>query len=447
MTIENISPWLREVRSTRPIISLNENARTTIAIIGGGISGVATAYFLLRDTNKSVALLERDMIAHGATGHNGGQVVAAFETPLSELSKRFSHNLISEGIKAINSAWGLLYSMIKEMGNEVELQEVSTYLALSIGDARYMLEESRLRERLSLTRSDILLAEDAVGDVPEEFRSQFRIVPRKELEEMVLTRDKRYNCALVGKSGLMNSALFCEKLVSKMLEKYHSRFTVYENTPVQKIKIGKEVLIRTPKHEVKAQKVVLCTNGYTDLEIEKTERLLKYSIEGVLGYMAGYLDEKDIRPTATVYFSPEQSGLHGGYFYLNRRKYAEGSNQVLTSMGGPNQSLKKRESHSHEEVQDEQEYARIDEFYRKMIIDVPKDKRRNFSWNGLMGYTSNGIRLIGPNPANAALIYNLGCNGIGILPSIYGGKRIAQYINGESLEPSIFDPRPFQDVQ
>jgi glycine/D-amino acid oxidase-like deaminating enzyme len=58
-----------------------------------------------------------------------------------------------------------------------------------------------------------------------------------------------------------------------------------------------------------------------------------------------------------------------------------------------------------------------------------------------MGYTSNGIRLIGPDPANSSLIYNLGCNGIGILPSIYGGKRIAQYINGEALEPSIFDPR------
>jgi len=38
------------------------------------------------------------------------------------------------------------------------------------------------------------------------------------------------------------------------------------------------------------------------------------------------------------------------------------------------------------------------------------------------------------------LIYNIGCNGIGILPSIYGGKRVVQAILGETLPQSIFDP-------
>ena len=86
------------------------------------------------------------------------------------------------------------------------------------------------------------------------------------------------------------------------------------------------------------------------------------------------------------------------------------------------------------------EYVGIDDFNRMTIIDAPKDTRRDFSWKGLMGYTPNGIRIIGPDPANRSLLYNLGCNGIGILPSLYGGKRIARYVNGETLEPSIFDP-------
>jgi glycine/D-amino acid oxidase-like deaminating enzyme len=441
VTLENISPWLRQMKRFRPIIALEEDAHTNIAIVGGGISGVATAYFLLRDTDKSITILERDKVAHGATGHNGGQIVASFETPLTELSKNFSYELVSEGLKGINSAWDLLRSMIKETGIEVELQGVSTYLALSIESARFMLGESQLWKQLGLPWVDILLAEDAVEDMPVEFRSLFRSIPREELEEMLLTRDGRYDCALVGRSGLMNSALFCEELVSKMIERYPSRFRVYEDTSVQKIEIGKEALLRTSKHELKAQQVVLCTNGYTDLKIEGADGSLKCAIESVLGYMAGYLDEKDVLPTASVYFTPGPSGHPGGYFYLSRRKYVEGPNRSLTSIGGPNQSLRKGESHSHEEVQDEHEYARIDEFYRKTIFGVPEDSKMDFSWNGLMGYTSDGVRLIGPDPANASLIYNLGCNGIGILPSIYGGKRIAQYINGEPLEPSIFDPR------
>jgi glycine/D-amino acid oxidase-like deaminating enzyme len=63
-----------------------------------------------------------------------------------------------------------------------------------------------------------------------------------------------------------------------------------------------------------------------------------------------------------------------------------------------------------------------------------------YLWHGLMGYTQNGVRLIGPEPANKTLLYNLGCNGVGILPSIYGGKKISQILNGEQLEESIFDP-------
>ena len=82
----------------------------------------------------------------------------------------------------------------------------------------------------------------------------------------------------------------------------------------------------------------------------------------------------------------------------------------------------------------------IEEFYRKTVIDASKDERPDFSWNGLMGYTTSGIRVIGPDPTNPSLIYNMGCNGIGILPSIYGGKRVAQAIKGETLPPSIFDP-------
>jgi hypothetical protein len=220
VTIENISPWLRQMKRSRPIISLEENTSTNIAIVGGGISGVATAYFLLRDTDKSVTLLERERIACGATGHNGGQVVAALETPISELSKKFSYNLISEGLKAINNAWDLLYSMIEETGIEVELQEVSSNLALSIDNVLSMLEESQLREELGLPGVDIFLAEDVTEDMPEKFRNRFKKVPREDLAEMLLTRDRSFNCALVAKSGLMNSALVCEELVLKMLKMY-----------------------------------------------------------------------------------------------------------------------------------------------------------------------------------------------------------------------------------
>ena len=56
-----------------------------------------------------------------------------------------------------------------------------------------------------------------------------------------------------------------------------------------------------------------------------------------------------------------------------------------------------------------------------------------------MGYTKNRLRMIGPDPEHERLLYNLGCNGVGILPSIFGGDKVARQIAGEEFPPSIFD--------
>ena len=58
-----------------------------------------------------------------------------------------------------------------------------------------------------------------------------------------------------------------------------------------------------------------------------------------------------------------------------------------------------------------------------------------------MGYNDSGIRVVGAHPRHTRLLYNLGCNGVGFLPSIYGGHRIARLLAGKRVPPSVFDPR------
>lgn len=454
MAYENTSPWLKQVRRTRPVIALSENANADVAIVGGGISGVATSYFLLRNTNRSVMLIEKNRVAHGATGHNGGQAVAAFERGILELCEKFGEDLAAEGLKAISGAWNLLYLIIKETGIDAGLQEVTAHLALSyIDDVLFMLRERQLSDRLGLPKRDMFLAEDIAKDIPDEYQSLFKRVPRKELGEMLLTRDSSYIFAMAAKVGLINSALFCEELVSWMLDRYPARFRVYEDTIVQRITvddgagssvrndIGNGVTLRTGKSVVFAGHAVLCTNGYDELGIEGVDPVIKRAVQGVVGFLVGYMDERERSPAASVYFSTRRSGQVEGYFYLSRRRYIEGLKRELTSVGGPDKSLGKNERYSPEaNTGIEEYYSGIEEFYKTTVIDVSEDMQRDFSWNGLMGYTPNGVRVIGSDPANPSLIYNLGCNGIGILPSIYGGMRVAQIIKGEKLAASIFDP-------
>ena len=93
----------------------------------------------------SVILLEKGRVAHGATGHNGGQVVAAFERTMIDLCEKFGDDQVSEGLRAINSAWKLLYSIISETGIHLQIQEVTAHLGLSsLEDVRIMLRERKL---------------------------------------------------------------------------------------------------------------------------------------------------------------------------------------------------------------------------------------------------------------------------------------------------------------
>jgi glycine/D-amino acid oxidase-like deaminating enzyme len=391
-------------------------------------------------------LIEKGRIAHGATGHNGGQAVAAFERTFIELCEKFGENLAREGLLAIHGAWKLLYSIIEETGINVRLQEVTAHLALSsLDDVLIMLKEKDLSDRLGLPKEDILLAEDVAGNIPEEYQPLFKTVPRKELDEILLTLDGKYVSALETRVGLINSALFCEELVSWMLDRFPGRFKVYEETQVQRIKVSDDVsdkmVLYMGKNIVNAKHAVLCTNGYNDLKIEGIDASIK--MQGLVGFMVGYTDKKARNPTASVYFSSRRSGQEG-YFYLARRRYIEGTKRVLTSVGGPDLRLGEKEKYNSEKIQDvEKYYSMIEEFYKKTVIDASADTQSDFSWNGLMGYTSDGVRVIGPDPINPSLIYNMGCNGIGILPSIYGGKKVAQVIKGKKLPPSIFDPNRF----
>jgi glycine/D-amino acid oxidase-like deaminating enzyme len=49
--------------------------------------------------------------------------------------------------------------------------------------------------------------------------------------------------------------------------------------------------------------------------------------------------------------------------------------------------------------------------------------------------------VVGAHRQQARLLYNLGCNGVGFLPSIYGGHRLSRLLAGDELAPTIFDPR------
>lgn len=69
---EQLASYWQET-TTRFLCSSELPARADVVVIGGGILGTATCYWLARK-GVPVCLLEQETIAHGATGRNGGFV-------------------------------------------------------------------------------------------------------------------------------------------------------------------------------------------------------------------------------------------------------------------------------------------------------------------------------------------------------------------------------------
>src|SRR3989344_9006863 len=102
--MKNNSPWIHQLRKDREPERLSNDLETDVAIVGGGIAGISTAFFILRDTDKKVVLLEGGRLGHGATGHNAGQIVSFFARSFHDLLKEFSPKLVAEAHKSIEDA-------------------------------------------------------------------------------------------------------------------------------------------------------------------------------------------------------------------------------------------------------------------------------------------------------------------------------------------------------
>ena len=93
-----------------PRPALAGDAVVDVAIMGGGFSGLWTAFFLLQhDPSLSIAIVERHFCGFGASGRNGGWCSPRFPINPSALTRRF-------GIKTARSMLLAQQAMVDEVG-------------------------------------------------------------------------------------------------------------------------------------------------------------------------------------------------------------------------------------------------------------------------------------------------------------------------------------------
>ncbi|MFA7302136.1 MAG: FAD-binding oxidoreductase [Candidatus Paceibacterota bacterium] len=453
---QNRSPWIQQLNRTRPVVPVTRDLDTDVVIVGGGIAGITTAFFTLRNTDASVVLVEADKVAHGATGHNAGQVTTYFERPLSELVQEFGLDLAVDAQRAVESGWGLLDQIITEARLTTPLYRFTGYAGLSTYEQVLQhLQDNAYRTQGGMPAETMLVAEEwrEQAALPTEHRALYATAPQSEILSKLETDNTDYIALLAYQKGCTNSALFSEELLAYLVATYPGRFSLYEGSPVRTVALAASAAeLKVHEHTLRAAHVVLCTNGFENFSITneggvEIDTSFHHMVTGRVGYMSGYLEADHHAPIAVSYFSkhhaPSNDPTGESYYYLTRRPHDPGDGKAynLLCTGGPDRLLPEGTPYSRHDTCSEEMREAIDTFLRANYHQHPQGNvSYDYCWHGLMGYTPNGIRRIGPEPCNPVLLYNLGCNGVGILPSVYGGERIARWLRGETPPPSIFDP-------
>ena len=243
--------------------ALAESLRVDVAVIGGGLTGVATALGLA-ERGVSVALLEAKRIGWGATGRNGGQVTGSLSGDVAmqrQLCRQVGEAEASAFVRWLRwRGHAIIRERVARHGIECELRSGHLHTAWSPA-------------HVSALQSS--LADARLAGLDEE---EARWLSREEVHERLET--PLYHGGVLNRRNLhLNPLKLCAG-EARAAAGLGAR--LFENTAVTRIDSGSEPSVFTEAGSVRADAIVLAGNAYHRLERRRLAGLLLPAVLGNL---------------------------------------------------------------------------------------------------------------------------------------------------------------------
>ena len=239
----SVSPWIVQLADDGPPQPLEADTSADVVVVGAGIAGVATAFFVLRATAMRVLLLERDRVGRGATGRNAGQLTTYFERPLSQIADEFGVERAGEAQRAFDDAHGLFDLMVQEAGVTARVERFTGHMGMfNRHHVQVHLRNNLVRRQAGLRLEGCLIsAESGLPDqIPAELAGLYEVVPAARVHELLEIDDDRYSAVLSDVKGCANSGLVAQEVLAHLERRYADRFRFADHTGVERIVVGDE---------------------------------------------------------------------------------------------------------------------------------------------------------------------------------------------------------------
>jgi glycine/D-amino acid oxidase-like deaminating enzyme len=226
--------------SLEPRPSLDGDAEADVAIVGAGLTGLWTAYYLKKaDPGLAVTICEREIAGYGASGRNGGWCSALFPASLGKLDR-------IAGREAAAAMYTAMQHTVNEVGSVAVAEGIDCHWAKggTVEFARSPVQLERARDEVAQARL-YGFGEDDVRLLSAEQAAD--IGAASNVVGGVYTP----HCAAIHPARLARG-------LADVLEDRGVR--IYERTPVTRIEPRRLV---TQGGTVRAKYVIRATEGYT----------------------------------------------------------------------------------------------------------------------------------------------------------------------------------------
>ena len=235
--------WHATYGPYEPNPPLAGDLQVDVAIVGGGFTGMATAYYLLKaEPRMKVVVLESEVVGYGASGRNGSFAMTVIGLGLDLLVKLKGRERALEGHRYMERAVDTVGSLVEEEKLDCDhIRPGFLRMATSPAYVKRIQHEIELAHSLGITGIEWLDRDDAREQVRSDLYLGAWWEPRLALVNPL---------KLVRETKRVAEGLGAE---------------IYEHSPVTRIERDRGFRLSTPGGAVTAGKLVFATNAYSHL--------------------------------------------------------------------------------------------------------------------------------------------------------------------------------------
>jgi glycine/D-amino acid oxidase-like deaminating enzyme len=386
-----------EPRAVHPPVAGNLSA--DVAIVGGGYTGLATAYHLkTADPSLKVAVLDAETAGFGASGRNAGFVMTLFGASSGLMKSLHGKDKLLAAHKYMESAIDALEGMVNEHKIDCDFER-SGFLKVATSPAY----ETRIKNEIELFHS--------IGAEGFEWLDATQVAARVRSPTFM-------GACWEPHCGLLNPVKWVDALRRLAVARGAK---LYEGTRVESVTHeGGKFQVATPGGAVTADKVVFATNGYTHLIPGLASKQIP-----AFAYIVVTERLSEAQRAAIGWTGRE--GIEDGRNFMHFYRLTP-DNRILVG-GGPGLV-------PYGGSMDHDAYPKAWEHLQAFItttFPALRGIRFTHRWGGAFSVTSDSTPQIGTLHGGGA-VYSIGCTGHGVAMTHMNGRILRDLVLGRKTE-------------